>query len=148
MKQFEISIGLFIRAEDVDEMWNRFHDSGLHDLLNHLDAEDGYESEVVGEVDVIDDVAQPSSDGVLSPFERLNLVREVYHAIYDDTESFEMDNAGSHLSYLLGAISTDDIYEIQDIDGMSPDEAKFVERVNRLFQTGHEVHKFIHINKG
>ena len=44
--------GIFIDAETISEMWNKVRESGLHELLNELDAEDGYESEVVGETEV------------------------------------------------------------------------------------------------
>lgn len=50
MKRFELSIGVYIDAEHIDMMWEKFRESGVHDLLNELDAEDGYASEVVGEV--------------------------------------------------------------------------------------------------
>jgi hypothetical protein len=49
MKRFELEIGLYIDADNIDEMWNIVKSSGLHDLLNQLDAEDGYAAEVVGE---------------------------------------------------------------------------------------------------
>lgn len=49
MKRFELQLGVFIDAEHIDEMWEIFRKSGLHDILDQLDAEDGYESEVVGE---------------------------------------------------------------------------------------------------
>jgi len=49
MKRFELQIGVFIDAENLEDMWERFRSAGLHDLLNQIDAEDGYESEVVGE---------------------------------------------------------------------------------------------------
>ena len=48
MKRFELQIGVFIDAENLEDMWERFRSAGLHDLLNQIDAEDGYESEVVG----------------------------------------------------------------------------------------------------
>tara|TARA_R110000751_G_scaffold200002_1_gene304797 strand:+ start:157 stop:336 length:180 start_codon:yes stop_codon:yes gene_type:complete len=47
MTQFELQIGIFIEAENVDNMWEIFRKSGLHDILNDLDAEDGYEAEIV-----------------------------------------------------------------------------------------------------
>ena len=49
MKRFELSIGVYIDAEHIDEMWEKFRKAGLHEILNQLDAEDGYASEVVGE---------------------------------------------------------------------------------------------------
>ena len=52
MKRFELQIGVFIDAENIDAIWEKFRDAGLHESLNDLDAEDGYESEVVGETDL------------------------------------------------------------------------------------------------
>ena len=52
MKRFELSIGVYIDAEHIDEMWEKVAKSGVHELLNELDAEDGYASEVVGEVEL------------------------------------------------------------------------------------------------
>jgi hypothetical protein len=52
MKRFELQIGVYIDAEHIDQMWEIFRDAGLHEILNNLDAEDGYEAEVVGETEI------------------------------------------------------------------------------------------------
>jgi hypothetical protein len=54
MQRFELQIGVFIDAEHIDEMWEIFRKAGLHEVLNTLDAEDGYASEVVGQTPVLD----------------------------------------------------------------------------------------------
>lgn len=50
MKRFELQIGVYIDAKHIDEMWEKVRKSGLHEILNALDSEDGYESEVVSEI--------------------------------------------------------------------------------------------------
>lgn len=52
MKRFELQLGVYIDAENAEEMWSKFRDSGAHDILNQLDVEDGYASEIVSETEV------------------------------------------------------------------------------------------------
>jgi len=52
LKRYELQIGVFIDAKHIDQMWEIFRRAGLHDTLNQLDAEDGYNAEVVGETEV------------------------------------------------------------------------------------------------
>lgn len=40
----------------------------------------------------------------LTPGQRCDLVREVYQAVLDDTESFEPHGIGADMAYLFGAI--------------------------------------------
>ena len=47
MKRFELQIGVFIDAKDIDEMWEKFREAGLHDILNQIDSTDCYDAEVV-----------------------------------------------------------------------------------------------------
>lgn len=55
MKRYEFSIGVYIDATSWESAWDRFRASGLHDLLNELDAEDGYEAELVREFEIAKD---------------------------------------------------------------------------------------------
>lgn len=52
MKRFELEIGVYIDAENETEMWEIFRNAGLHEILYNLDAEDGYEAEVVNTFEV------------------------------------------------------------------------------------------------
>ncbi len=58
MKRFELSISVHIDAEHIDEMWEKFRKSGVHGLLDELDAEDGYASSVISEVDLNSEKSQ------------------------------------------------------------------------------------------
>ena len=46
-KRFELQIGVFIDAKDIDEMWEKFREADLHDILNQIDATDCYYAEVI-----------------------------------------------------------------------------------------------------
>lgn len=39
--------------------------------------------------------------------EKIGLIREVYQAVLTGTESFELENIGADLAYIMGAIATD-----------------------------------------
>lgn len=54
MKRFELEIGVYIDAEDIDAMWEKFRKSGLHDALNDLG--DGY-TEVVGCEQIVEELS-------------------------------------------------------------------------------------------
>jgi len=51
LKRYELQIGVFIDAKHIDQMWEIFRRAGLHDILNQLDADGGYNAEVVGETE-------------------------------------------------------------------------------------------------
>jgi hypothetical protein len=46
-KRFHVKIDLFIDCAHIDEMWEIFRASGLHDILNQTDATDCYDAEVI-----------------------------------------------------------------------------------------------------
>ena len=58
MKRFELSISVYIDAEHIDEMWEKLRKSGVHGLLDELDAEDGCASSVISEVDLNSEKSQ------------------------------------------------------------------------------------------
>lgn len=61
---------------------------------------------------------------------KLDLVTEVYSKFHAGTESFEDDNIGPHLSYLMGAILKDGVTELIE-DGET--DSVFVETLRTLF---------------
>ncbi len=61
----------------------------------------------------------------LTSDERCKLAFEVYHAVYEDTESFEVGTIGADLSYLLAAIiNPTDPFDYVDWEYSNPAEGK------------------------
>lgn len=75
----------------------------------------------------------------MSAQDKLDLVREVYNKFYDATESFEANNVGSHLSYLLGSIANDDEFIIDNDEN----QFEFFKLLRTLFGPSHPVFKYI-----
>jgi hypothetical protein len=67
------------------------------------------------------------------------LSREVYLTVYLNTESFLLDEIGSNLAYLMGAIVTNQQYETER--PLIP----FVKLLKKHFDKNHEVWKYIKI---
>tara|TARA_R110002096_G_scaffold66682_2_gene162223 strand:- start:35682 stop:35846 length:165 start_codon:yes stop_codon:yes gene_type:complete len=46
MKRFSLEVTVYIDAEDADEAWDKFRESGLHEDLNNFDASGCYYAEM------------------------------------------------------------------------------------------------------
>ena len=74
---------------------------------------------------------------------KINLLSEIYHTFYDNTNSFEQ--LGEHLSYLLGAVINDDQYVFFTDD---KNQKEFMEFLNEHFPKDHAIHKYVIVDEG
>lgn len=79
----------------------------------------------------------------LTDLQRVRLIREVYDALFRETESFREDDVGVQLAYLFGAIA--DRSGRETIELRSQDDGRVLALLERLFAEGHAVWDFIDI---
>lgn len=77
----------------------------------------------------------------LTESQRLRLIRKVYRWVIDNTETFEEQNIGADLAYLLGAISKNSQCEWDD-------DRPFLEVLGEGFKSRHVVWSFIEVTTG
>lgn len=76
----------------------------------------------------------------LSDSDKLQLAREVFDSVYNDSESFREYNLGSDLSYILGAIID---REYSTVDWSTPCCEVTLNMFKRLFPEHHQVWNYI-----
>jgi hypothetical protein len=71
----------------------------------------------------------------------LRELRELYSVVYSNTESFEVDDIGADLAYLMGAIVSDDVCTW-------PADRPLVLILKAHFQPSHEVWRYVRLEGG
>ena len=66
---------------------------------------------------------------------RLALIREVYKAVFHETETFRKNNIGSDLAYLFGAIANNSV--------VSYTKEPLLRLLRARFRVSHNIWKFI-----
>lgn len=81
----------------------------------------------------------------LSNKARVALVGEVFQAVYQRTESFERDNVGAYLAYLLGAICSGAGEGVEFSKPFTREQEGFLAMLHDSFPAEHDVWQFIDI---
>lgn len=73
--------------------------------------------------------------------ERIGLIKSVYSAVFVGCESFEEDNVGADLAYILGAVARDGFCEW-------PEDRPIVQILREAVGDDHPIWKYIEVTKG
>ena len=73
--------------------------------------------------------------------QKVKLIGEVYQTVFEGTESFEVENVGADLAYVLGAIAKDSFCEF------SLKNSAFIRILLNKFKKSHPVWKYTKLSK-
>lgn len=79
---------------------------------------------------------------LMTPTHRVKLAYTVYSTVHKETESFELNNIGSDLAYLLGAIVSPE-YKHAYVDWSDGEAAELLKIIRKCFGSRHRVWAFI-----
>ena len=79
----------------------------------------------------------------MSPVERLQLIREVFEAVYRETDSF-LNATGGQLAYLFAAIANHVDLETVELDALKDEE--LIALLDMLFSEDHQIWEFVDIS--